>query len=163
MNPKLEIQIVAIAAASAGLLLALLLKPGERIKSAAFLAGWLLPGAGQVLLGRWRKGLFFFSVLGLTWLAGMWLSGFRGVGWEDNPFYYLGQYGSGAGFIAGKLLSPEKAFPRPDLPPSWFDPGLLYVCVAGLLNLVVALNVFDVATLRATPVPPAAEPPKEPA
>lgn len=160
MDPKYEMKAVAAAAAATTIVLALLLKPGERIKSVAFLLGWLFPGAGQVLLGRWKKGLFFAGVLIPTWLAGMWLAGFRPVGWEDNPFYYLGQYGSGAAFIAGKWISPEKAFPRQDLPPSWFDPGLLYVCISGLLNLVVALNVFDArpGPMAASPGPSAAPP-----
>jgi hypothetical protein len=143
MNPRIETTAVLALAGSTAAVLALLLKPGERRKSAAFLLGWLLPGAGHVLLGRRRKGLFFAAVLVLTWLFGMWLVGFRPVSWDDNPFYYIGQYGSGAAFAVAKALAAEKAFPRPDLPPSWFDPGLLYVCVAGLLNFVVALNVFD--------------------
>ncbi len=162
MKLVIEIQAVLALVAASGVTLAVLLKPGERIKAAAFLLGWLLPGLGHAVLGRWRKGVFFLAILGATWTAGMWLSGFRSIAWEDNPFYYLGQYGSGATFLAAKCISAEKAFPRPDLHPSWFDPGLLYVCVVGLLNLVVALNVFEIPLGRpaAAPAPP---PPAAPA
>jgi hypothetical protein len=152
MSARLEMQAVLVAWLSVTLVLGGLLPKGERVRAAAFAAGWLLPGAGHVLLGRWRKGLFFFLVLLATWLFGMWLVGFRPVSWDDNPFYYIGQYGSGATFAASRLLSAEKAFPRPDLHPSWFDPGLLYVCVVGLLNGVVMINVFEVKR-EAPPAP----------
>lgn len=161
MKLVIEVQAVLALVAATGVTLALLLKPGERIKAAAFLLGWLLPGLGHAVLGRWRKGAFFLVILGATWTAGMWLSGFRAIAWDDNPFYYLGQYGSGATFLAAKFISAEKAFPRPDLHPSWFDPGLLYVCVVGLLNLVVALNVFEIPRERpaaAQSLPPAPAP-----
>lgn len=130
-------------------------RPGERIRGAAILAGWLVPGAGHALLGRWRKGLFFLGLLSATYLFGLWIVGFRPVSWDENPFYYIGQYGSGATFALARLLGPEKSFPRLDLPVSWYDPGLLYVCVAGLLNLVVVCSLID-HPVRAAAAPAAA-------
>ncbi|HEV3027829.1 MAG TPA: DUF6677 family protein, partial [Planctomycetota bacterium] len=120
---------------------------GDRIKGVAFFLGWLVPGAGHVLLGKWKKGLFFFVILGATYLFGMWISGFRPVSFDDNPFYFVGQYGSGLTLLIAKLRGAEKAIIRPGLDPSWFDPGLLYVCVVGLLNLVVMLSLVDVKAL----------------
>ena len=49
----------------------------------------------------------------------------------------MGQYGSGATYLVAHALGVEKAYPRPEIHPSWFDPGLLYVCIVGLLNLVL--------------------------
>ena len=107
----------------------------------AFLAAWVLPGAGHFVLGRWKKGLFFLVLLSATGGFGLWLVEFRAVSFTDNPFYYIGQYGCGSMMMLAKVL--DRAYIPTDLPPSWYDPGLLYVCVAGLLNLVVMLNVID--------------------
>lgn len=142
MNPWIEWTVAVLVVAGVSLSVSLLAPPGERRRGAAFAAAWLLPGAGHALLGKWKKGLFFLAILGATWTAGMGLVGFRAVSFDDNPFYYVGQYGSGLMMLLSRVISPEKAVPRPD-DPGWFDPGLLYVCVAGLLNLVVALNVLD--------------------
>jgi hypothetical protein len=138
-----EMRVVLLLVLSFGGLAVAASRQGERIRGVAMLAGWLLPGAGHALLGRWRKGLFFLGLLSATYLVGLWIVGFRPVSWDENPFYYIGQYGSGATFALARLLGPEKSFPRLDLPVSWYDPGLLYVCVAGLLNLVVVCSLID--------------------
>jgi hypothetical protein len=155
-----ELRFTFLIAALACGLVSMLLKEGERRKAAAFFVGWLVPGAGHVLLGKWRKGLFFFAVLAAIWLFGNWIVGFKPVSFDDNPFYYVGQYGSAATFLLSQALPGGKAYPRQDLELSWFDPGLLYVCVAGLLNLVVMLNVLEVRLPAAAPAP---EKPAEPA
>lgn len=136
-------RLVFVAIALVFLLVSALSKKGERIRGAALLLAWLIPGAGHVLLGKWKKGLFFFGILTATYLFGMWIVGFRPVSWDDNPFYFVGQYGSGATLAVAMLRGSEKAILRPEVHPSWFDPGLLYVCVVGLLNLVILLNIFD--------------------
>jgi hypothetical protein len=95
------------------------------------------------------------------------------VSFDDNPFYFVGQYGSGATLLVAKLRGSEKAILSEGIHPSWFDPGLLYVCVVGLLNLVLMLNVLDLKTAPVpapaagtpaapAPVPPAAAPPPAP-
>ncbi|HZE98176.1 MAG TPA: DUF6677 family protein [Planctomycetota bacterium] len=155
-SPKGVLLIVGVTS----LLVSVFLKKGERIKGAAFLVGWLVPGAGHFLIGQWKKGLFFLLILGATYLFGMWIAGFRPVSFDDNPFYYVGQYGSGMTFLVATLRGDEKAVVRDGIHPSWFDPGLLYVCVVGLLNLVVMLSLLDAKAVSsetaAAPAPPPA-------
>jgi hypothetical protein len=151
-------KIAAVLVAFCAGLICMLAREGERRRAAGFVLAWLVPGAGHAFLGRWRKGLFLFALIGGTCLFGLWITGFRAVSFEDNPFYYVGQYGSGATLLLARFISPEKAFPRSDLHPSWFDPGLLYVCVAGLLNLVVTLNVLDLKLSPSGPSPAGAVP-----
>ena len=157
MNVQISGKMVAAVAAAIFISLIVFLPKGERIKGVAFFVGWLVPGAGHVLLGKWKKGLFFFAILGATYLFGLWISGFRPVSFDDNPFYFVGQYGSGTTLLIAKLRGAEKAIIRPSLDPSWFDPGLLYVCVVGLLNLVVMLSVLDAKALADAPAPPLPE------
>jgi len=164
MNPRTELMFVLGSVAALCILITGLVKGQERRRGAAFLLGWLVPGAGHVLLGKWKKGLFLFLLLGATYLFGLWIVGFRAVSFDDNPFYYVGQYGSGATFLLARLFGAEKAYPRPEVHPSWFDPGLLYVCVVGLLNLVIMMNVMDVklaAPAKSAPTPGASSPAAE--
>lgn len=153
----LELALVAVM--TAGLLVSLFLPaPSIRRSGTAFFLGWFVPGAGHVRIGSLRKGLFFFAILAATYLSGLWISGFRAVSFEDNPFYYVGQAGCGLTLFLGHLLGAEKAYPVAGVPFSWFDPGLLYVCVPGLLNLVVAMNAADPRShSTSVPVPLAVE------
>jgi hypothetical protein len=157
-----ELKFLLLAAGVVVVALALFLRKGERIKGVAFLAAWLVPGAGHVLLGKWKKGLFFFGLLAAAYAFGMHIAGWRPVSFDDNPFYFVGQYGSGVTLLIAKLRGAEKAILRPEIHPSWFDPGLLYVCVVGLLNLVIMLNTLDLKVAPA-PVPATSPAPEKPA
>jgi len=141
-----------------------LFKEGERRRGAAYLIAWLFPGAGHFVMGKWAKGGFFLGLLGGLWLAGLWIVGFKSVDWDENPFYYVGQFGSGLTMLGSQVLFPAKSFPREGLHLSWYDPGLLYICCAGLLNLVVMLNLIEVkASPAAKPEAPPAPAPEKPA
>lgn len=145
MNVEETPRVVATATAVAVLAVTLVTSSSKahRRQGMAFLAAWLVPGAGHFVLARWRKGLFFFVVLALTYATGLWLSGWRTVSFDDNPFYHVGQYGCALTTLLGWVWGDPKAFPRDDVPKSWFDPGLLYVCVVGLLNVVIMLSVLE--------------------
>ena len=136
-----EFTIVMVSVLFSTFLVLLVSGPGGRLRAGAFLAGWILPGAGHLVLGRWKKGLFFLVLLSATCGFGLWLVDFRAVSFADNPFYYIGQYGCGALMLLSKSL--DRSYIPANLPPSWYDPGLLYICVAGLLNVVVMMNVID--------------------
>ena len=116
---------------------------GDVRRGLAFWLAWLVPGLGHLVIGHVRKAVFFFCVVAGLYVFGLYICGWRPVDFDDNPFYYVGRVGSGATLLFGWLLGVEKSFPRVDLPKSWYDPGLLYVCVAGLLNLVIMLSVFE--------------------
>lgn len=146
--------VVLSIVAAAGLAFAI---PGGR-NVAAYILGWMVPGAGHFIMGKRHKGLIFFGLLAGIYAFGLFLSNFRMVGYEDNPFYYVGQFGSGMTMLIGGLLEFEKASPRAGLPLSWLDVGLLYVCAAGLLNYVIALNALEVKAAQPAPAAPAASP-----
>ena len=144
MSAAVESRILFVLVAAIVAVAITLARKGDRRGAVAFVLAWVAPGAGHVVAGKWAKGIVFFLLLSGTFVFGLWLVEFRSVSFDDNPFYYVGQYGSGTTLAVAKLWATEKAFPRPDLEPSWFDPGLLYGCVAGLLNLVVMMNVLEV-------------------
>jgi hypothetical protein len=105
--------------------------------------GWLIPGAGHAWLGRVRKGALFFVLIAGLFAAGCLLAQGRTVTFDENPFYHIGQIGSGltlgvTQWLASDGLPPMNGSSRPEA-----DPGLLYMSVAGLLNLLLVLNLFD--------------------
>lgn len=157
MSSPLPLKLIILSLLLVGIGVSLLAKGNSRRQGLAFIFAWMIPGAGHVFLGKWKKGLFFFAILAVTWLAGMAIVGFRAVSFDDNPFYYIGQFGSGITTLLAQTVSKEKAFPRPEIHPGWFDPGLLYVCVVGLLNLVLVLNVLDVKIQGEVASPSASE------
>ncbi len=120
-----------------------MLPEGRRRYAFAFLLAWVVPGWGHLFLGKWKKALLFFGLLGFLYVTGLWLTGFRTVGFEDNPFYFVGQYGSGVTSFLGMILGSVKAYPRGDLSLGFYSPGLLYICISGLLNIVVMMNCLD--------------------
>ena len=133
-------------------------RSGQPRRALAVWAAWLIPGLGHLVLGQIRKGLYFAGVTAFLLVTGLWICGWRTVSFDDNPFYYVGQFGSGVTWLLGSLLGTEKSFPRSDLPAAWYDPGLLYVCVAGLLNLVMVLSAL-VGAAGGAAIPAAAPPP----
>jgi hypothetical protein len=112
----------------------------RRDPSIALLLAWLVPGAGHLWLGKPRKALFLFASVCALYLAGYLLADFRFVRWDDNPFYYLGRWGSGLTWLATWLVRDNP--PRGAVPLEYYETGLLYMCSAGLLNAVLVLNLL---------------------
>jgi hypothetical protein len=111
------------------------------------LAAWAVPGAGHLLLGRVQKGLTFLIALTLMFATGLWLEGRlfpieitqplvalaaladMGIG---LPFFIARQVGSGAGRVIALT----------------YEYGNAFLIVAGLMNMLVVLDAFDVAQGR---------------
>lgn len=127
----------------------------------AIALAWLVPGLGHLFLGRPRKALFFFLALTLTYLAGYILADFRFVRMEDNPFYHVGRWGSGMTWLATWLIRDNG--PRGFSPHEFYEPGLLYMCAAGLLNVVLVLNIVGLKAPAEGSAPPAGTPATPPA
>lgn len=105
----------------------------------ALLLGWLVPGLGHLYVGRVAKGLLFFAILMATFFTGLWLADYRGVRWEDHPFYFVGQFGSGLTLLLMTFATSDA--PRAIVRIEWFEPGLLYMCVASVLNLMCLIHL----------------------
>ncbi|MBI3267741.1 MAG: hypothetical protein HYZ53_01870 [Planctomycetes bacterium] len=114
-----------------------------------WIVAWVIPGGGHVLLGRTGKGIFFFALLLLTFLGGLVLADFRTIKpIADNPFYFIGHFGSGMSLGLTHLLS--RSAPRGLVPSRFSEAGLLYMSVAGLLNVLVMMSL-NAPTDRSAP------------
>lgn len=132
------------------------MKP-EKQPQIALLLGYLIPGLGHFYLGKEKKGLFFMLILCFTFLLGFYLCDYNQVAiyeinLENHREFrpsFIAQAGIGLLAWAPALYhkmevrisedSPREVDPR-------FALGLLYMMVAGLLNILVAQNAFEVAT-----------------
>ena len=108
---------------------------------------WAVPGAGHLWLGRAQKGLIFLVALPLMFAVGLWLEGrifpfevgqplvalaaFADIG-VGMPYFVAKATGAGAGRVIAQS----------------FEYGNAFLIVAGLLNMLVVLDAFDVAEGR---------------
>ena len=110
-------------------------------------AAWALPGAGHLWLGRRQKGLVFLLALTAMFAFGLWIEGRLfpfdfsqplvglaavadlGIG---LPYFVAKALGSGAGRVVAIT----------------YEYGNAFVIVAGLLNMLVVLDAFDIAQGR---------------
>ncbi len=111
------------------------------------LAAWAIPGAGHLLLGRVQKGVTFLITLTLMFVFGLWLQGRLfpielsqplvalaaladlGIG---IPFFIARATGAGAGRVVALT----------------YEYGNAFLIVAGLMNMLVVLDAFDIAQGR---------------
>jgi hypothetical protein len=110
-------------------------------------AAWFVPGAGHLWLGRRQKGIVFLVTLTLMFAFGLWLEG-RLFPFElTQPLVALAaiaDVGVGlpylvaraAGLGAGRVIAIT------------YEYGNTFVIAAGLLNMLVVLDAFDIAKGR---------------
>ena len=111
------------------------------------LASWAIPGAGHLWLGRRAKGLIFLMALPLMFAIGVAIRG-RLFPFElSDPLVGLAALADlGIGvtyFIAGAF-----GYGGGDVRAVTYEYGNAFLIVAGLLNLLVVIDAYDVAMGR---------------
>jgi hypothetical protein len=105
---------------------------------------WAFPGLGHFLQKRIFKGIIFCSGILALLVLGLWMGGQVGLLYDLQPYTiirFIGGLGSGLFFAAIKLAGAGAGNP---LSPA-FDFGSTYLVCAGLINLLIAFNAFEVA------------------
>jgi len=112
------------------------------------LLAWLVPGCGHLLVGRRGRGLVFGVLIAGLFFGGLALGGrvYRPI--EGDPLSYLAAFGASG---VGSLYMGVHAFGlgEGDVSAPYHEYGNTFTLVAGLLNLLVILDAFDFAVLRA--------------
>jgi hypothetical protein len=111
------------------------------------IAALLVPGAGHLWQGRTQKGLVFLIVIPLMFAVGLWLNG-RLFPFElSQPLVGLAaiaSVGNGIPYFVASLLGLGKGV----VTAATYEYGNTFVIVAGLLNMLVALDAYDIALGR---------------
>ena len=110
----------------------------------ALIAGWLVPGAGHLLQGKWvRAGLLMVSILGM-FAIGIALKGKIYTPNTGEPLDILGFLGDlGAGALDG--LARLLGWGQAPVLVAVADYGTKFIVVAGLLNIVAAVDAHSLA------------------
>jgi hypothetical protein len=124
--------------------------PGEQKSSIPILVlllGWLIPGAGHLLLGKWVRALLLFvSILGM-FLIGVGLQGkiyAPNTGDILDMLGFAGQLGMGVLYVIARALS----LGAPSVVNAFGDYGTKFLIVAGLLNIIAAVDAHSLANGR---------------
>ncbi|NOT24679.1 MAG: hypothetical protein HOP16_01135 [Acidobacteria bacterium] len=110
-------------------------------------AAWAVPGAGHLWLGRAQKGLVLLIVLPLMFVTGLWFDG-RLFPFElGQPLVALAAFadvGMGVPYLIARAMGQGAG----NVIAQNFEYGNAFLIVAGLLNMLVVLDAFDVAEGR---------------
>ena len=113
----------------------------------ALVAGWLVPGAGHLLLGKWVRALLLMvSIVGM-FAIGIALAGKVYTPNTGEPLDMLGFAGDlGAGLLY--LLARVLGWGQAPVLVVVADYGTKFIVVAGLLNIVAAVDAHSLASGR---------------
>ena len=114
---------------------------------AACFGAALLPGLGHAILQKWDRAVVFFLSICTMFYIGIWLQG-RIFGPEFSDLFailkFLADAGSGLlywiSWLKGVGLGEPSAYT--------YDFGNIFIYVAGLLNMLVIVDAFDIALGR---------------
>lgn len=113
------------------------------------IAGWLVPGAGHFMLGKWVRGLLLFVTLVLMFGIGLALQGkiySPNTGDLLDILNFAGDLGTGLLYVVTKIFDLGQAA----VVTVSADYGTKFIVVAGLLNVIAAVDAHSLATGRKT-------------
>ena len=111
------------------------------------IAGWLVPGAGHLLLGKWVRGLLLLATLVAMFAIGLALQGklySPNTGDLLDILNFAGDLGTGLMYVIAKTFDLGAAA----VVTVSADYGTKFIVVAGLLNVVAAVDAHSLATGR---------------
>src|ERR1700693_4928391 len=123
---------------------------GQRTRIApglVLIAGWLIPGCGHLLLGKWIRAVLLLCAIGTMFTLGISLGGKVYVPNTGDPLDILGFAGDlGAGGLY--LLARFFDLGHASVVTAFAGYGTQFIVVAGLLNLVAAVDAHSLANGR---------------
>ena len=114
----------------------------------AMALAWLLPGAGHFYLGRRRRAAVFFAIVVFMFVIGLSIDGNLYTLQESGRALLrilasLGTMGAGVIYFIARSLGPHG-----DVTSMTYEYGTTFTLTAGLMNLLLVLDCFDIAEGR---------------
>lgn len=126
-------------------------RPAQKITSLPptliLIAGWLIPGAGHFLLKKWIRGLLLFVCIISMFGIGLAL---KGKVYSPNTaelldmLNFAGDLGTGLLYAAARLFD----LGQTSVQIAIADYGTKFIVVAGLLNIIAAVDAHSLAIGR---------------
>jgi hypothetical protein len=110
-------------------------------------AAWAIPGLGHLLTRRFQKGLTFLITLPLMFIFGLWLEGRLFPIEVTQPLVALAAFadmGIGLPFFLARAMHAGGG----RVVALTYEYGNAFLIVAGLMNMLVVLDAFDIAQGR---------------
>jgi len=111
-------------------------------------AGILVPGGAHIVLGKTLKGIIFVVVILASFFAGLIIThnyAFTAEAQLRHPVMFWLQYLVGAPAFLSAKLAPNFYDAKVFADSVKFEIGILYIAVAGLLNLLVFIDAMALA------------------
>jgi hypothetical protein len=114
----------------------------------AMLLAYVVPGAGHFYLGRRRRAAAFFLIIATLFLLGLQLDAILySIANSQRQLLGLlaaaGSMGSGALYLLGRMFGPAG-----DIKSITFEYGRMFTLTAGLMNLLLVLDCYDISVGR---------------
>lgn len=120
---------------------------GRVAPAIALVAGWLIPGAGHLLVGKWVRAALLAVSIVCMFAIGIALNGKVYVPNTGDPLDMLGFVGDlGSGLLYG--LARIFGWGATTVQIAVADYGTKFIVVAGLLNIVAAVDAHSLASGR---------------
>jgi hypothetical protein len=110
------------------------------------IAGWLIPGAGHFLLRKWGRGALLAISIVCMFAIGLAMQGKLYANAHDilEILGLLGDLGSGLLYFVGRTLG----LGTDSVQLTIADWGTRFIVVAGLLNIIAAVDAHNIRTGR---------------
>lgn len=110
------------------------------------IAGWLIPGAGHFVLGKWVRGALLAASILVMFLLGLAMHGkiYSGGGDILEMLSLVGDLGNGLLYIVSRVAGLGNVMVQQTVA----DWGTRFIVVAGLLNVIAAVDAHNLRTGR---------------
>jgi hypothetical protein len=111
------------------------------------LAGWLIPGAGHLMLRKWVRGSLIFVSIFCMFFTGLALKGkiyVPNTGDLLDILNFAGDLGNGLLYVMARVFDMGQS----SVQIAVADYGTKFIVVAGLLNIIAAVDAHSLATGR---------------
>jgi hypothetical protein len=106
--------------------------------------GWLIPGAGHLIQKRWIRGLLLMASVSIMFVLGILMEGkvyAPNAGDILDMLGFVGDAGAGGLYIVVRALE----IGRGAINLATADYGTKFIIVAGLLNVICAVDAYHIA------------------
>jgi Family of unknown function (DUF6677) len=119
---------------------------GEGFVYLPLIAGWLIPGAGHFVLGKWVRGTLLAVSIIAMFVLGLAMHGKIYSSEHDilEMLGFAGDLGNGLLYIVSRVMSLGNVFVQTTVA----DWGTRFIVVAGLLNVIAAVDAHNLRTGR---------------